>query len=84
MRKRLVSVMMCTVMATMLFAGCGGNSSKSTTADNVQGTEQTGGSDELTTDEITLKVWESSGQTEEFIKQAGEAFTKLHPNITNE
>ena len=27
---------------------------------------------------------ESSGQTEEFIKQAGEAFTKLHPNITIE
>ena len=84
MRKRLVSVMMCTVMATMLFAGCGGNSSDKTTSDSGQQTEQTGGSDELTTDEITLKVWESSGQTEEFIKQAGEAFTKLHPNITIE
>lgn len=31
--------------------------------------------------DVTLTVWESTGGPDEFIKQAGEAFTKLHPNI---
>ncbi|NMA11700.1 MAG: maltose ABC transporter substrate-binding protein [Chloroflexi bacterium] len=35
-------------------------------------------------DAITLKVWESVGGPDEWIKQAGEAFTKENPNITIE
>ncbi|HHT36791.1 MAG TPA: maltose ABC transporter substrate-binding protein [Firmicutes bacterium] len=31
--------------------------------------------------EVTLTVWESTGGPDEFIKQAGEAFTKLYPHI---
>lgn len=31
--------------------------------------------------EVTLTVWESTGGPDEFIKQAGESFTKLYPNI---
>lgn len=79
MRKKVLSVFMCAAMAMTMLAGCGGNGSSA-------GNGDTGavGEDGLTTEEITLKVWESSGETEEFIKQAGEAFTKLHPNITIE
>ena len=31
--------------------------------------------------DVTLTVWESTGGPDEFIKQAGEAFTKLYPHI---
>jgi arabinogalactan oligomer/maltooligosaccharide transport system substrate-binding protein len=31
---------------------------------------------------VTLTVWESTSGPDEFIKQAGEAYTALHPNIT--
>lgn len=33
-------------------------------------------------DKITLTVWESLNGPDEFIKQAGEAYTKTHPNVT--
>ena len=32
-------------------------------------------------EKITLTVWESTNGPDEFIKQAGEAFTKTHPNV---
>lgn len=35
-----------------------------------------------TVEPVTLKVWESDKGPDEFIKEAGDAFTKLHPNIT--
>jgi len=35
-------------------------------------------------DGITLTVWESLGGPDEFIQQAGERFTELHPHITIE
>ncbi len=87
MRKKLMVVLMSGLVVSTLFTGCGGNGSEGTKdTENVSKNEDTkdGDSEGLTTDEITLKVWESSGETEEFIKQAGEAFTKLHPNITIE
>lgn len=31
---------------------------------------------------VTLTVWESTNGPDEFIKQAGDAYTKTHPNIT--
>ncbi len=33
---------------------------------------------------ITLKVWESLSGPDEFIKQAGEAYSKIHPNVSIE
>ena len=33
---------------------------------------------------VTLKVWESDKGPDEFIKKAGEAYTKTHPNVTIE
>ncbi|MBQ8591172.1 MAG: maltose ABC transporter substrate-binding protein [Lachnospiraceae bacterium] len=38
----------------------------------------------LTTEDITLTVWESTAGPDEFIKQAGAAFTEKYPNITIE
>lgn len=34
------------------------------------------------TEAVTLTVWESTNGPDEFIKQAGEAYTKTHPNVT--
>jgi arabinogalactan oligomer/maltooligosaccharide transport system substrate-binding protein len=31
---------------------------------------------------VVLTVWESTNGPDEFIRQAGEAYTKLHPNVT--
>lgn len=31
---------------------------------------------------VTLTVWESDNGPDQFIQQAGEAYTKLHPNVT--
>ena len=36
----------------------------------------------VSTDPVTLTVWESAGGPDEFIKQAGAAYTALYPNIT--
>lgn len=49
--------------------------SKKTEANN----EENSGGD---AEEITLTVWESTNGPDEFIKQAGEAFTAKHPNIS--
>ena len=68
-------------MVATLAVGCGSKKESSSGEGSEAGEV---GADGLTTEDITLKVWESSGQTEEFIKQAGEAFTKEHPNITIE
>lgn len=80
MRKKLVAMLMSGLMVSMVMAGCGNNGADNRTEPNSNSNGEGG----LTTDEITLKVWESSGETEEFIKQAGEEFTKLYPNITIE
>lgn len=38
----------------------------------------------ISTEPVTLKVWESTAGPDEFIKQAGTAFTEKYPNITIE
>lgn len=37
---------------------------------------------DLTTEDITLTVWESANGPDEFIKQAAQDFQKIYPNIT--
>ncbi len=46
------------------------------------GETPTGGS--APAEKVKLVVWESLQGPDEFIKQAGEAYTKLHPNVTVE
>lgn len=86
MKAKVISTLLCTIMAGTLFAGCSNNNASNTSNDVTQAnnnveTNNSNGDTQLTTENITLKVWESSGQTKDFIQQAGEAFTKLHPNI---
>ncbi|MGN0383906.1 MAG: extracellular solute-binding protein [Eubacterium sp.] len=72
MKKKLLSLVLVTAMTATLFAGC---TRKAVTNDDNQGNGEIN-----TTDEITLTVWESE-EVEDFIEQAGEAFTKEYPNI---
>lgn len=84
MRKKLLAISMVAAMLAGTLTGCGGNGSNdSTTAANNSGSDDAGQA-ELTTDDITLKVWESTEGPDEFIRQAGEKFTEIYPNITIE
>ncbi|WP_455716885.1 sugar ABC transporter substrate-binding protein [Anaerosporobacter sp.] len=86
-RRGILSVLLATTMVATLVTGCGSNNGGNkgdTSPTQTTDTNETTDNDGLTTEKITLKVWESSGQTEDFIKQAGEAFTAKYPNITIE
>lgn len=90
--KKLALLTAACMMGTMM-VGCG-SSSETTGANNAASETKTETSTEtnegeaatpqITTDPITLTVWESTGGPDEFIKQAGEAFTEQYPNITIE
>lgn len=76
MRKKIISMLLCCGLVLTTVAGCKGQEPADTdTAISEDG---------LTTEDITLKVWESSGVAQEFIEQAADAFTEEHPNITIE
>lgn len=82
-------------MAATMLVGCGGGSTNvvetTTPAGNSGGEAAVGGVVEgyesytkrtdLKTEDITLTVWESADGPDEFIKQAGEKFTEIYPNI---
>lgn len=76
MKKRVVSMLLCCALVGTLAAGCGAKKEEAGAADSA------GGEAGITSEDVTLKVWESSGVSQEFIEQAGEAFTKEYPNIT--
>ncbi|MDO5521213.1 MAG: maltose ABC transporter substrate-binding protein [bacterium] len=76
MKKKMVALVLGVSIMGSMITGCGDKGGSEDAATATQG-----GTTELTKDNITLKVWESSGQTEEFIKQAGAEFTKKYPNI---
>ncbi len=66
-------------------SGASGSSASSGTASSGESSSaQATTESNLTSDKITLKVWESSGASADFVKQAGEAFTAKYPNITIE
>ena len=70
MKKLLASVIAFAVICCgVIFAG--GSSDKKKSA----GGKSSG-------DAIELVVWESTSGPDEFIRRAGEAYTKLHPNVT--
>ncbi len=78
MKRKAIALLTATAMVASMVAGCGGNGS-----DNKGTTAPAGGDSNsgLTTEDITLKVWESTAGPDEFIKQAGEKFTEKYPNI---
>ncbi|MCL3777869.1 MULTISPECIES: maltose ABC transporter substrate-binding protein [unclassified Actinomyces] len=74
LRRQFLALGMTTAVAATL-AACGSSS---------DGSGAAGSSEVDTSTEITLKVWESLLGPDDFIKQAGQKFTELHPNITIE
>lgn len=81
MKKRILSVAMVVTMAATVFTGCGNSGSKTkTTKFNAKDIDFKT-NQEITKDKVELTVWESSAGPDEFIKQAGEYFTELYPNI---
>ncbi len=92
MKKKLLSVLLTTAMVASVLTGCGKSTetpaapADKTEAAPADKTEAAAPAEEtastgLTTDEITLTVWESTGGPDEFIQKAGEAFTAMYPNI---
>lgn len=79
MKKRIVAVALVVTMAASVFAGCG---KKSGGSGAVEVKDFDPGIEIDTKNKIELTVWESMGGPDEFIKAAGESFTKLYPNIT--
>lgn len=71
MRKKLLSLSMSALIVAGLITGCGGRGAAK------QDNNTEGGSSE----QCKLTIWESAEGPDEFIKKAGEAFTKENPNI---
>jgi arabinogalactan oligomer/maltooligosaccharide transport system substrate-binding protein len=61
------SLLLVLVLAALIFAGCQG-----------KGRATSGGPGA----KVELTIWESTNGPDEFIRQAGQAYTALHPNVT--
>lgn len=81
MKKRIMAVALVVTMAATAFSGCG-KAKTSSTGNAVEVKDWDPGIEIDTESKIELTVWESTGGPDEFIKAAGESFTKLYPNIT--
>jgi arabinogalactan oligomer/maltooligosaccharide transport system substrate-binding protein len=57
-------------LVVLIFAGCKKNEGAA------------GGAARSAEAKVELTIWESTNGPDEFIRQAGEAYTKLHPNVT--
>ncbi|MDF2485825.1 MAG: maltose transporter substrate-binding protein [Herbinix sp.] len=90
MKKRLLAIVMSMLLVGTMLTAC----AKDEKEDN-QGTEQPAEATKApvaeatqapveTAEPVTLTVWESTSGPDEFIKQAGTAFTAQYPNITIE
>lgn len=75
-----MAVALVVTMAATAFTGCG--KSKTSSGNAVEVKDFDPGIEIDTKSKIELTVWESTGGPDEFIKAAGESFTKLYPNIT--
>lgn len=87
MKKRILSLLTAAALCTTVLAGCSDNTAgggTTTTAPAGGTTTEAAASGGLTTDNITLKVWESVGGPDDWINQAGAKFTEQYPNITIE
>lgn len=81
MKKRFIAGILSLALITAALSGCtqkggAGNNTSTPTGE----APQTDG--QITTDPVTLTVWESAEGPDKWIKQAGEAFTAQYPNIT--
>lgn len=78
--KKFISVLTISALSLSVLASCGSSDENTSTTEDTgeTGTEATETADEP----VELVVWESLEGPDEFIHQAGEAYTELHPNVT--
>lgn len=83
MKKKLLAVMLALALLGSVITGCNSDGDTETTTkkgdDSVATTTTTA---PVTTEDVELVVWESALGPDEWVMQAGEAFTALYPNIT--
>lgn len=89
MKRKLIAILMAMLLIGTLFSACGKkepkDDNKGTNIDQADKDKPDDTADEdVASDPVTLTVWESTLGPDEFIKQAGEAFTAKYPNITIE
>ncbi len=79
--KKLFTISLAILLIVALVTGCGSTTPPTSTETST--TEPTPSQQTSDPSEpVELTVWESANGPDAFIQQAGEAFTKLHPNIT--
>lgn len=82
MRKKFLASALVLALGCVTVAGCGNKDNNGGSSNNNDNNNNAAASnDGLTTEDITLTVWESTLGPDKFIEQAGEKFTELHPNI---
>ncbi len=82
MKRKMIALFTVMGLTVSLLAGCGSSGTSETTNQTTTKGAGEANASELTTEDITLTVWESTGGPDDFIKQAGEKFTEKYPNIT--
>ena len=83
MKKKLLSLLLCTAMAVTMLAGCGGNSDAGTdAAGNAAGTEEAGGSD-VSDEKIVLDIYAqyADDDTKVPYDYAVEQLATAYPNV---
>ena len=78
MKKKILATLLASTMIMPTLVGCSTNG----TGDDAN--TNTNDDSTVSSDPVTLKVWESVDGPDEWIKQAGAKFTEKHPNITVE
>ncbi|MBR1912601.1 MAG: maltose ABC transporter substrate-binding protein [Treponema sp.] len=66
--KKIAATLAAVCAVVMGLSGCGGKKDASASGSSAK-------------EKVTLTVWESLSGPDEFIKQAGQAYTKTHPNV---
>lgn len=84
MKLKKLALLTAMCVAGTMSVGCGSSSAGEAKDASTEVASAEGAATEITSNPITLKVWESTGGPDEFIKQAGEAFTAQYPNISIE
>lgn len=82
MKKRILAALTSMLMLTSLLSACKSEEAQDTNTEPAAGTTGTTAAEEISTEPVELIVWESTEGPDQWIKQAGEEFNKLHPNIT--
>lgn len=82
MKLKKVALLTAMCMVGTISAGCSSNGGETKVEDAIS--TETSTDSGITSEPVTLTVWESTGGPDEFIKQASEAFTQEYPNITIE